>query len=219
LRHELEIFELDRVHRTRKSEIYDPPVVLLRKSPSTQEHAPAAMLALERVAYRESYIGYSCASVAEPRRMATYIWALMNSRLFLYYALMTSSIFGCEREAMQKADIEQFPVFPLDSLSAKYSAQLDELVAKAEARQFDMRDIDEMVNGIYGLTPADVTLVEDRLTTALPFSRVLRAAAAPPRETEVDQYQEALVSILQPFDMSDRPLEITNYRPSALSPW
>lgn len=217
--HELEIFELDRVHRTRKSEIYDPPVVLLRKSPSTQEHAPAAMLALERVAYRESYIGYSCAGVAEPRRMATYIWALMNSRLFLYYALMTSSIFGCEREAMQKADIEQFPVFPLDSLSAKYSAQLDELVAKAEARQFDMDHIDEMVNGIYGLTPADVTLVEDRLTTALPFSRVRRAAIAPPREAEVDQYQEALVSILQPFDMSARPLEVTNYRPSALSPW
>ena len=216
---DLDIFDRDRVHRKRKSKIYDAPVVLLRKSPSTQEHAPIAMLALERVAYRESYIGYSCAGVREPRLMATYLWALMNSKLFLYYALMTSSIFGCEREAMQKADIEQFPVFPLDSLSAEHRAVLDKVLAEAEKRQFDMSDVDAMVNCIYGLTPADVTLVEDRLATMLPFSRVRQAAVAPPKDAEVDRYQEALVSILRPFDMSDQPLEVTTYRPSPLSPW
>lgn len=216
---DLEIFRRDHVHRTRRPEIYDSPVVLLRKSPSTQEHAPIAMLALERVAYRESYIGYSCAGVREPRLMATYLWALMNSELFLYYALMTSSIFGCEREAMQKADIEKFPVFPLDSLSPEHRASLDELLAKAEMQQFDMIAVNAMVNSIYGLTPADVILVEDRLATALPFSRVRQAAIAPPKDAEVDRYQEALVSILQPFDMSDQPLKVTTYRPSSLSPW
>lgn len=215
----LELFHIERVHRTRRSEIYDPPVVLLRKSPSTQENAPTAMLALDRVAYRESYIGYSCARSSEPRLMATYLWALMNSKLFLYYALMTSSIFGCEREAMQKSDIEQFPVIPLDSLSEPHRALLEDLLARAELGQFDTRAVDTMINTIYGLTPADVVLVEDRLAIALPFSRVRKAAVVPPKTADVTRYREALATILKPFDLSEQPLEVTAYAQSPLSPW
>ena len=212
-------FELERVHRKRQSNIYDPPLVLLRKSPSTQDNAPTAMLALDRVAYRESYIGYSCAEVSEPRLMSVYLWALMNSKLFLYYALMTSSIFGCEREAMQKSDIEQFPVIPLESLSKESIDLLHQLLAKAESREFAMQDVDSIVSAIYRLAPADITLVEDRLSTALPFSRVKRFAVSPPSELDVDRYLESLEKILKPFDMSDQPLELTAYPQSPLSPW
>lgn len=212
-------FGYERVHRTRRSEIYDPPLVLLRKSPSTQQNAPTAMLALDRVVYRESYIGYSCAGVSEPRLMAAYLWALMNSKLFLYYALMTSSIFGCEREAMQKSDIEQFPVIPLDSLSEEHRSLLSDLLSKAESRQFDMQNSDAIINAIYRLAPADITLVEDRLSTALPFSRVKRAAVAPPKDVDVNRYIRSLENILKPFDYSDQPLELTAYPQSPLSPW
>lgn len=212
-------FEHKRVHRKRHSNIYDPPLVLLRKSPSTQENAPTAMLALDRVAYRESYIGYSCAAVSEPHLMSVYLWALMNSKLFLYYALMTSSIFGCEREAMQKSDIEQFPVIPLESLPGESIALLRELLAKAESREFVMQDVDSIINTIYRLAPADITLVEDRLSTALPFSRVKRSAISPPNQADVDRYLESLEKILKPFDLSDQPLELTAYPQSSLSPW
>lgn len=215
----LDVFRRERVHRVRRSEIYDPPIVLLRKSPSTQELAPTAMLALDRVAYRESYIGYSCAQAPEPRLMAVYLWALMNSKLFLYYALMTSSIFGCERAAMQKSDIEQFPVIPLNSLPNEHIVLLRRLLSGAESQQFDMQGVNALVNTIYGLTPADITLVEDRLSIALPFSRVQRAAIAPPKEEEVSRYLETLANILRPFDLSDNPLELATYRQSPLSPW
>ncbi|HBN9609787.1 TPA: HsdM family class I SAM-dependent methyltransferase [Pseudomonas aeruginosa] len=217
--HELGPFERERVHRRRNAKIYEPPVVLLRKSPSTNLNAPAAMLALERVAYRESYIGYSCAAVAEPRLMAVYLWALMNSKLFLYYALMTSSIFGCEREAVQKSDIEQFPVIPLESLHEKNLDLLRELLVKVESRQLDAKDIDSIVNAIYRLAPADVVLVEDRLATALPFSQVKRFAVSPPSEKEVERYLESLEKILKPFDFSEQPLELAAVPQSPLSPW
>lgn len=212
-------FERERVHRRRNASIYDPPVVLLRKSPSTNLKAPTAMLALERVAYRESYIGYSCAAVAEPRLMSVYLWALMNSKLFLYYALMTSSIFGCEREAVQKSDIEQFPIIPLESLHEVNFNLLRELLAKVESGQLDAREIDSIVNSIYCLTPADVALVEDRLATSLPFSQVKRFSVSPPSEREVGRYLEALEKILKPFDFSEQPLELTAFPQSPLSPW
>lgn len=212
-------FEFERVHRKRNSNIYDSPLVLLRKSPSTQQNAPTAMLSLDRVAYRESYIGYSCAAVKEPRLMSVYLWALMNSKLFLYYALMTSSIFGCEREAVQKSDIEQFPIIPLESLSSENLGLLRELLTKAESRQFEAGDVDTIINAIYRLAPADVTLVEDRLSTALPFSRVKQSAVAPPKEEDVRRYLESLEKILKPFDFSEQPLELSAYPQSPLSPW
>ena len=216
---ELPLFDYDRVHRVRDTGIYDAPLVLLRKSPSSNENAPVAMLSLQRVAYRESYIGYSCAQVSEPRLMAAYLWALMNSKLFIYYALMTSSIFGCEREAMQKSDIEQFPVAPLASLTASHRNALSTLIDMVDDGIFDARAADNLVNIIYGLTPADIMLVEDRLSTALPFTRVRRAAVTPPKDAEVARYQETLAKILKPFDLSEESLQVTAYPQSPLSPW
>lgn len=217
----LERFSLKRVHRTRRREIYKGPMVLLRKSPSTKPHAPAAMLALKDVAYRESYFGYSCAKTTQPQLMAVYLWALMNSKIFLYYALMTSSIFGCEREAMQKSDVDQFPVVPLAQLSASQIEALESMLALAKKKspQLDLANVDELVNHIYGLTPADVTLVEDRLAVALPFSRVKKAAVSPPKQHEVEAYGDALARILEPFDLSDSALQVTTYPHSPLSPW
>ncbi|MBN8791021.1 MAG: N-6 DNA methylase [Stenotrophomonas nitritireducens] len=214
-------FSLKRVHRTRRREIYKGPMVLLRKSPSTKPHAPAAMLALKSVAYRESYFGYSCAKTTQPQLMAVYMWALMNSRLFLYYALMTSSIFGCEREALQKSDVDQFPIVPLTQLSKSQIGALESMLelAKKKSPELDLTDVDGLVNRIYGLTPADVMLVEDRLAVALPFSRVKKAAVSPPKQNEVQAYGDALVRILEPFDLSDSPLQVTAYPHSPLSPW
>lgn len=151
--------------------------------------------------------------------MSVYLWALMNSKLFLYYALMTSSIFGCEREAVQKSDIEQFPIIPLESLHDASLDLLRELLAKVEVRQIGSEDIDFIVNTIYRLAPADVTLVEDRLATALPFSQIKKFAVSTPNEREVELYLESLEKILKPFDFSDQPLELTAFPQSPLSPW
>lgn len=217
----LERFSLERVHRVRRREIYKGPMVLLRKSPSTKPNAPAAMLSLKDVAYRESYFGYSCAKSTQPHLMAMYLWALMNSQMFLYYALMTSSIFGCEREAMQKSDVDQFPVVPLDQLSESHIEVLEGMlaVAKKKPAELDLTCVDRLINQIYGLTPADVVLVADRLAVALPFSRVKKSAVGPPKQSEVEAYCEALVRILEPFDLSDAPLQVTAYPNSSRSPW
>ena len=218
---QLQTFEHKRVHRRRVEAIYTAPLVLVRKSPSTRHGSPMAMLALKGVVYRESYFGYSCAKAKDSQLIAVYLWALMNSRLFLYYALMTSSIFGCEREAMQKSDVDQFPIIPLASLSQDQREVLKQLLAAAKKghEHVDMAQLDALVNQIYRLTPADVVLVEDRLAVALPFSRVKKAAIAPPRPAEVTCYCDALKTILSPFDFSASPLEVSAYPQNALSPW
>ena len=212
-------FEYERVHRVRERQIYDAPLVLLRKSPSTLPNAPVAMLALQRVAYRESYIGYSCAKASQPQLTATYLWALLNSDLFLYYTLMTSSIFGCERSAMQKSDAEQFPVAPLSSLSDKHIRALKDLLSTIKKGTIEPSGSNALVNAVYGLNSADMMLIEDRLATALPFSRVQRSAVAPPKEIDVKRYRETLMKILRPFDLSGTSLEVVAYPQSPLSPW
>jgi hypothetical protein len=216
---ELDVFSLESVYRIRSQEIYDAPLVLLRKSPSTRDGAPLAMLALAPVAYRESYYGYSCAKATEPQLTAIYLWAVLNSDLFLYYILMTSSIFGCERDAMQKSDADQFPMVPLASFSAEQMASLRALEKEIASNQVSTNSINFMVNGIYGLSEADVNLVRDRLATELPFSRVRSAAVTPPSDEDIQQYCDALARTLRPFDTSSTILEVHAYPQSAMSPW
>lgn len=212
-------FSFERVHRVRDRKIYRAPLVLLRKSPSTRPGAPVAMLAFEDLAYRESYIGFSFAEVAQPELSAVYLWALLNSKLFLYYTLMTSSILGVERSAMQKSDAEQFPVTPLASLEPSQIETLKELLRSVRPGATNVAVPDRLVNQIYGLTSSDIVLIEDRLATAMPFSHTLKNAIAAPNEREVKQYHETLIRILQPFDLSHTPLDVAGYPASALSPW
>lgn len=216
---QLSKFRYARVHRVRAKEIYRAPLVLLRKSPSTLPDAPVAMLALENLAYRESYIGYSFTEAPQPELSAIHLWALLNSKLFLYYALMTSSILGVERSAMQKSDAEQFPVVPLASLEPVQITALNDLLKSVKAGALNSAAPDKLVNQIYGLTSADIALVEDRLTTAMPFSRTLKKALAAPSDADVKRYCETLTRILRPFDLSQTPLEVICYPANALSPW
>lgn len=212
-------FKRSRVHRARAPEIYNAPLVLLRKSPSTLPNTPLAMLAMHGVAYRESYIGFSCAKAKQPVLTATYLWALLNSDLFLYYCLMTSSIFGCERSAMQKSDADQFPTIPLDRVPEQHLRALKSAARAIQRDEADVSSLNAIVNAIYGLSEADLRLIRDRLATALPFSRVERWAMAPPKEPEAQAFCDTLTSLLRPFDLSDTPLETYAYPQSALSPW
>lgn len=219
--HALPFFQSGNVDRRRSREIYRAPLVLLREAPSSQVGRPQAILGFEDVAYRESYIGFSLAETEHGVRKAVYLAALFNSPLFLYFMLMTSSKFGCERSALQQDDVGRLPVRPYDQLD---SGQLDQLAQIEQAVRAD----DEqraatlevaLVRDIYGLRSADWTLIEDRLACALPFKDVRVKAAAAPGPDSVQLFERTLATGLAPFDMSvtETCVEVLSY--DATSPW
>ncbi|WP_242112708.1 HsdM family class I SAM-dependent methyltransferase [Luteimonas aquatica] len=217
---DLPLFERLRLHRTRlKEAIYEPPLVLLREAPSTRPHRPLAMLAFEKVVYRESYNGYSCAGAPDPELLAVYLWAVFNSSLFLYYILMTSSKLGCERSTLQKEEADRFPIVPLEQLTSEQRKRLRAWLKALKSKNPPEIAVNALVEDIYQLRPADHQLIRDRLAVAMPFSAVRHRAVAPPKDDEVCAFCDTLQSMLLPFDMSDTPLQVRLYSQSPLSPW
>lgn len=212
--------EVETVHRRRERAIYRAPLVVLRESPSTIEGCPLAALALEDVAFRESYIGYSCNNAPDPNTLAVYLTALFNSPLFLYFILMTSGKFGCERSAFQKVEAEKFPIRPLQSMTPDQRGRLASIKQAILGGDDDLEEmIFAFVRDIYGLRAADVTLIQDRLALALPFAAVRNRAMAPPTAREVDLFAQTLRSGLKPFDMGQVPVEVEVFAQSGSAPW
>ncbi|WP_439868224.1 HsdM family class I SAM-dependent methyltransferase [Pseudomonas syringae] len=217
---DLETFALDRVHRLRKKENYEAPLVLLRQSPSSKANCPMAMLALSDVAYSRSYIGYSCKGASEPELLATYMTVIFNSALYLYFVLMTSSFFGCERETQQKAEAELFPIRPLEKLTADQRADLYAIQKSlVNSDSPSTEQAEAFVRKLYRLRIADMNLIRDRLALSLPFSTIKTNATKHVESKVVETYREALASALSPFDMSPTPSVVEVYAQSKLSPW
>lgn len=215
----LERFEQAKVHRIREQNIYQAPLVLLRQSPSSKPDSPMSMVALKDVAYSRSYIGYSCKQTPEPELLAFYLSTLFNSSLYLYFVLMTSSFFGCERETQQKAEAELFPVKPLDTLTSEQRGQLIEIMKSSLLRNEAKEKVDTLVRSIYNLRSADINLIRDRLELGLPFTSIKSRSITSVDSKTAEAFKDVLKASLAPFDMSITPTIVEMYEQSTLSPW
>ncbi|MCT8342277.1 MULTISPECIES: N-6 DNA methylase [Photorhabdus] len=213
-------FQFQRVHRLREQENYDAPLVLLRESPSSKDNCPMAILTFQNVAYNRSYIGYSCKKSPEPELLAVYLSTLFNSRLFLYFTLMTSSKMGCERSTLQKVEAEMFPFCPLNELSEELKNQL---VLIKEAFLTSSDDVENLVETfirkLYHLRVGDVNLINDRLSLGLPYKAIRTNAVKAVDKKIIERFKQILQTTLLPFDMSDTPLCIEILDVGVFSPW
>lgn len=217
---DFESLTFNRVHRTRERKNYEAPLVLLRESPSSKANCPMAILSFEDVAYSRSFIGYSCKEAPEPELLATYLSVIFNSKLFLYFTLMTSSKIGCERSTLQKAEAELFPICPISDLSLDLKSQLINIYSVVLTGSRELEELsEEFIQKLYRLRVADRNLISDRLAFALPYKEVRTNAMKTADVKTVKVFQETLMSALTPFDMSDTPLTVQNFSQNSLSPW
>lgn len=178
------------------------------------------MLALQDLAYSRSYIGFSFHGQPNASLQATYLTVLLNSPLFLYFILMTSSKLGCERSTLQKVEAEAFPICPFEQLSAR-QLELLKNIERAILKKDDNRDslAQTFVRDIYKIRSADLALIEDRLAYSMPFGATRKRAASEPKPEEAEIFREALINGLAPFDMSAHPIQVELFEPSVMSPW
>ncbi|MCB9796150.1 MAG: N-6 DNA methylase [Alphaproteobacteria bacterium] len=186
------------LHRPRAAEIYTPPLVLVPKSPPANPLRPRAYVSLERLAYSESYTGFSAAGHPEAQVLVRYLALLLNSSLLLWYALMTSSNFGVERGAMPKRDLERFPLPPLGALDAPHRASLSEMFAALVAGE-GTATRERWVAEVYGLKSWDQEVIRDTLATAAPFPKVAARAFAAPTPAQIEDFRARLAGELAPF--------------------
>jgi hypothetical protein len=107
----LPIFQRATLLRTRKRENYKQPLVLMKQAPGPNRTDAWAILSLMDLAFNRSFHGYSAAPHAEGELLCRYVQLFSHTYVRMYFALCTKPRFGAERRVLDKADLDDCPIF------------------------------------------------------------------------------------------------------------
>lgn len=98
-------------NRPRTLALYRPPLVIVPQAPGDKPHAPKAFLAEKKLAFSQSYYGYSCHGHPNADVLAAMIHVLAHSTLARYFIVMWSASLGKDFMRFLKEDFDAIP-FP-----------------------------------------------------------------------------------------------------------
>lgn len=205
----------------RKPTIYRAPIAIIPESPPSRAGLPYAFLALDDVAYRQSFHGFSCAWHPHPELLARYIFLLFSSGLPAYLALLTSGKFGVERDIFEADDMLGFRLRPLEDLTPTLRSRIIPLsnslcaeTAGAEAA------LQAWIAVLYDLSKWDLQVVHDTLAVSSPFATAKRRAQTRPTAQELKAYAANVESIASSFlSRHGRNLSLRLLRNQKNEPW
>jgi hypothetical protein len=197
---DLPLFHLDKLEATRHEDIYKPPLVLVNKAIGAKESTVSVRIYTDRkpLIYNESFYGYSCQNHETPELLAKYLFITLNSGYFLYYLLMTSSEYGVEREAIQKTDVDNFKIIPLEALQENTLHKVS-TIYESFLLDPNRKILDDFIGDLYGLTLQEKETVSDTLATELPIASARKKAQSAPSEDELNTFIGIIEEKLRKF--------------------
>ncbi len=214
-------FDRHTLHRPRKIEIYHGPLMIIPESIPESPDRGCGLIAVGDVAYRESFTGYSAFGFkgGNPESLARYLHVLTYSKLFQYRILMSSAKFGVERDAIQKEDVDDFPIIPFEKLDPQTVDRLQTLSKAIAEEQLPWREVDELVFKIYDIPENLQRVIADTLSVSLPYTATTERAERPPSPEEIETFCSALEGHLRPlFEQVDIGLRVKS-RPRTEGSW
>ncbi|MBI1905737.1 MAG: N-6 DNA methylase [Rhodocyclales bacterium] len=204
----------------RNPKIYRAPLVLVREGLKADRNLGRALYCSIKLAYSESYYGFSAAENSNGEFYAQYLLVLVHSQLFEYWSLMTSAKFGVEREALQLHDVESFPLVPPETLCSAVRTNIEECAKALLDNQPDWEELDTTVAGIYGLGRYDQEVIADTLTTRAPFSDVKKNAAMQCSPVQLEHFCARLLEELSAvLSVSGYAVHVTQLPDDDSLPW
>jgi len=201
----LKEFTRDRIWRPRKTAIYDPPLALVKQAPGEDRKGGRALLAFERLAYNESFNGYSAAGHSHGELLVRYLHLFVHSEIWQYYLLATSPEFGAERRRARKSDLGKCPFVPFEKLGQEQRLEVQQLsAALTRGSEIPWLGIDAFFARLYGLDNRDLQVIRDTLAVALPYESSRVRACRPPTESERKIFVSTLDKALSPFVAAER---------------
>ncbi|MFT5467885.1 MAG: hypothetical protein ACI8UO_002993 [Verrucomicrobiales bacterium] len=195
-----EKFGSDTAYRPKTKDLYQPPLVIIPKSPRPSRDEPKAFRSNRPLAFSQISYGYSVNGHPHADVLSSLIYLLAHSRLFTFFCLMRSSSQGGDRMMFVKQDFDSLP-FPRVEKLKKSTQQL--LIKTAD--QLELSDekpwakLDRLIFEIYGLDQDDVQVAEDTLFSAAAYRHEGRAALHPPTPEIRKRFSTEISKQLQPF--------------------
>jgi hypothetical protein len=197
--------------------------VVIKQAPGEERSDGRALLAFERLAYSESFDGYSAAGHPDGGLLVRYLHLFVHSDIWQYFLLMTSPVFGAERRRGYRSDLGNCPLIPFESLSESQRKELAHLSSQMEHNQpVPWDEVDGFFVKAYGLRDSDLQAVRDTLSIAMPYGTARQKACRPPTLAERRAFRATLRRLLLPFVTDHRrSLAVERHMPSnpAMSPF
>ncbi len=216
---ELGIARLDRV---RSRELYRAPLLLMNECPPEEHGRLRTSVSFRDISFSQSYHGYSAASRADGEDIVKYLALLLGTKLSMWHALITSGRFGFERPVVEKDTINQTPVPPFASLSARQRSQaadLFELMA-VDNSESNWLKVDDWAVELYGLSADDAQVISDTLRYNLPFGDNGSKAQQPVDAQGMAAFTGRLKSEIEPWaERLGKHVVVRALNSPPLSPW
>ncbi|PMY73388.1 MULTISPECIES: class I SAM-dependent DNA methyltransferase [unclassified Pseudomonas] len=204
----------------RDPKIYKAPLVLVREGYKARREQGRALFSVADLAYSESYYGFSASGHPDGDFLSKYLLVLMHSKLFEYWALMTSAKFGVERESLQLHDIEHFPFVDIESIDGKTRDMICHCADELFSNRPDWDFLDRTVAELYGLHRYDLEVVSDSLSTRSPFPIIKSRSCGPVTLEEMEQFEQRLrVELSRVLAVSGYSVYIQRLASSMQLPW
>jgi hypothetical protein len=183
--------------------IYEPPLLLVRKTIPADPFEPRVVRADSSVVFHESFHGLSFAGVPNAEDHARLLQLLLQSRAIPFALLLMDAIFGVERDTIYQESLASIPVIPLDRLTKSQLARMRQ-ISKEMEEGFDKslyEKLNAFVFDLYELGFVERHAVEDALETRGPATASVARAVAPPTEAERKNFlatlKDSLDDVLQ----------------------
>ncbi len=206
--------DLDYVHRPRKIELFQSPVLLIGKGIDRLFRVKSAISNRDAV-YKDATIGIKPLTDKSKDLIKLFL-ALFQSELFRYYLTVTGSSVGIEREKIFDKDVFSFPIIEPENLEclAKKVEHIERLAAKSveldinDARKQRLRieinkeekELNKEILDIYGLSKQEIDLLNYTNTITIPLlkgtddekKKILRKLDY--RSAELQNYAQIFIS-------------------------
>lgn len=210
----LPTFEVSHGRKTanmpRRKELFTAPLVIVPQSPGEERRSPHAWIAEQDMAFSKSWYGYSCAGHPEATLLASLLYLLPHSQVFLYYILLTSPRFGADRQTFNKSDLDSMPFPDPAELCHDDKVLIKELaILLQQGAEKPWKEIDTLFARLYGLSEIDCELMTDTLFSAAPYRTKGASALHPLITDDVKVFTDCLKENLQPFlAVTGRAIEV-----------
>ena len=208
VKYQINLSDLDtlgdkKVAEQRDIKIYKSPLVIIPERLGLSNVISA--FSINDVLYTNSYSGI--AITKEPKSIANYINGVINSSISSYFLFMTASSWGIERNKIMTQDLALLPVPNPNELEPeklnkllKIESQLRQCNDETEEKKLKQQ-LDEAVFDIYNLNQQERILVEDmtKITIDWYMNREASKAVRKPKNSQLEDYAESLMSVIQPF--------------------
>ncbi|MBK7199943.1 N-6 DNA methylase [Candidatus Amarolinea dominans] len=163
----LPLFEISKLQRPRPDQkaIFSGPHVLLKQSPLTGESGFRAALLLGDAVFRHSLIGIN--GPVHDLDLLVECCIALNSRVPLYFAMMSSRRWLVERDELEEAEVMTLPM-PKDR--SNQPVTVGTLRALSQDPDWESK-VAALTEGLFGLTRDEQILVDDAINFTLDFFR------------------------------------------------